>query len=172
MQRFLLIVLVILLVATGVGYLVLDRQHQAALAAVQTTHDEALAECRGEALDVARELAADIARVLSATTADEVARGDEAALDPRLAAVVQGNRVLSVLVLAPGGRVLAATDLRFRGRALDDDASRAALAADEPTILGVAETPGQVEAAAPLVHDGERVGAVRVTVAVAPVGAG
>jgi hypothetical protein len=170
MQRFLLIVLVIVLVAAGVGYVVLDRQQQSALAAAQASADEALGECRQSADRMARDFAADIARCLAANVADEVGSGDSAALDGRLAVVVQGNRILSVVVLAPGGRVLAATDLRYRGRVLDDDATRAALAATGPEVLDAAPAPGQLEAVAPLAADGQKVGAVRVVVAAGPGG--
>jgi hypothetical protein len=77
---------------------------------------------------------------------------------------VQGYRLVGVLVLSPERSVLSSTDLRYRGRTLDDAATRAAAQAEEVEIAEQAPAPGQVEVVAPLEKDGERVGFVRAFV--------
>jgi hypothetical protein len=68
------------------------------------------------------------------------------------------------MVLDPNGMVLGSTDLRYRGRVLDDPETRAALAATAVVVARAAPAPGQVEIDAPLMAAGEQVGALRAFV--------
>lgn len=162
MQRFLAVLLVLVLAAAGVGYLLLQRQHAAALDAVQTASSGAADEARAQAAVAIEQLARDTTRVLALAIADPVGRGDTPAVDTLLAAAVGGDRLVGVMVLGPSGEVLSSTDLRWRGRRLDDADALKAMAVREPTVLGPT-AGGELEVAAPVVVSGVRVATVRAT---------
>ncbi len=162
MRRFVAIVIVVLLLAGAGGYLVLERAHRAELAAVRGEAEARIEAERRAAVATVRELAEDIARTLAAAVAPAVAAGDRERLDAVAAAAVAGHRIAAVLILDPGGEVVATSDLRFRGRRLGEAWARAALAAQAPTVLDEPATPGQLQAAAPVVSGGARLGAVIV----------
>lgn len=164
MKRFLAIVVVVLLVAAGAGYLVMRSQQRREVAALTARLDQAVAEQRQRDGAVARDLAQDMARTLAATVAGDLAAGDADGLNAELADVVQGRRVTGVIVLDPAGKVVASTDLRYRDRVLDDEATRQALAATAVTVAPTAPAPGQLEVDAPVERSGAKVGVLRVFV--------
>ncbi len=168
MQRFLAILLIVVLAAAGVGYLVLQARHGQELAAVRAAAEERVEAEHRQAAAVTRELAEDLARVLAVTLADDVARQDTAALESEVAELVRGHRVAGVIVLDPDGYVLAASDLRYRDRRLDDPATRAALAATEVSLASEPPAPGQTEVDAPVLSAGRGVGAIRLFVELVP----
>jgi hypothetical protein len=100
--------------------------------------------------------------VLALAVADPIGRGDTAAVDALLADAVRGDRLVGVMVLDPSGEVLSSTDLRWRGRRLDDAAALKAMAVREPTVLGPS-AGGELEVAAPVEVSGVRVATVRAT---------
>lgn len=160
MQRFLAVVVVVLLAAAGVGYLLLERRHAASLAAAEAECVSRLDAERGRTGAAVEEMARDLTAVLALAVADEVGRGDTAALDDLLGGAVRGDRLLEVLVLGPSRDVLSSTDLRWRGRTLDDAAALKAVAVDEVTVLGP-DGSGRIEVAAPVEVAGVRVATVR-----------
>lgn len=162
MQKFLAVLLVLVLAAAGVGYLLLERRQAAALDAVRSASGQAVDEARAEAATVAEQLARDTTRVLALAVADPVGRDDTTAVDSLLAAAVRGDRLVGVMVLDPSGEVLSSTDLRWRGRRLDDADALKAMAVKEPTVLGP-DANGEIEAAAPVEVGGVRVATVRAT---------
>ncbi len=162
MQRFLAILLVVLLAAGAVGYLVLRNTHEKALSAARAAAEERVEAERSHAAEVIGELAEDMARALAVTMADEVARQDVAALETEVAAVVQGHRVAGVLVLDTEGNVLATSDLRYRGRRQDDEAARRAMAVTAVTRAPEPPAPGQLEIDAPILSAGRRAGTLRL----------
>jgi preprotein translocase subunit SecG len=162
MQRFLAVLLVLVLAVAGVGYLLLQRQHAAALKAVETASSGAVAEARAQAENAAEQLARDTTRVLALAVADPIGRGDTTAVDALLADTVQGDRLVGVMVLDPSGEVLCSTDLRWRGRRLDDADALKAMAVREPTVLGPS-AGGELEVAAPVEVSGVRVATVRAS---------
>jgi len=162
MQKALAILLVIVLLAAGVGYLVLQRQLDSKIEGITAEAHAQLAACRNGAQATAREYAEDIATVLSVTLADDIARQELAAVDAKLAAIVQGHRITGVIVVGQDGKVLSATDLRYRGRTLDDDATHRAVAVEKVTSSDVAPAPGQLEVDAPIFSGGQRLATLRV----------
>lgn len=168
MRRFVAALFVVLLVAGGVGYFVLQSRHGHEMAAVRATAEERIEAEHRQGATVARELAEDLAGSLAVTLADDVARQDTAALEGEVAAVVRGHRVAGLIVLDPDGYVLATSDLRYRGRRLDDPASRAALAATSVSTAGEPPSPGQTEVDAPVMAAGRKVGVLRVFVELTP----
>jgi len=164
MQRFLTGLVIILLLAGGVGYLVLSNRQGRDLERITAETHATLASERAADAAVARELAEDLAGTLAVTLADDLARDELAAVDAQLAAVVQGRRLAGVLVIAQDGRVLGTTDLRYRGRTLDDEATRKALAALETMIPEAPPAPGQVEVDTPVFSGGQRLATLRVFV--------
>jgi len=164
MQKFLTGMLALVVVLTGIGYLLIQKQHAGELEEARAQAEEQLEVVAAEADALARELAADLVRLLSLAVIDNVASGDLESVESRLARAVQGNRLVSVLVLSQEGAVLSSTDLRFRGRVLDDPATRAAARVTEVTVSDEPPAPGQVEVVAPLIADGERLGFIRAAV--------
>lgn len=160
MQRILAVLVVLLLAAGGVGYLLLERQRAAALAAAESACSQRLEAERERAAAVAEEMALDLARVLALGLADEVGRGDSAALDELLAGAVRGKRLVEVIVLGPSREVLSSTDLRWRGRTLDDAGALKATAVGEVTALED-DGSGRFEVASPVEVGGVRVATVR-----------
>ncbi len=162
MQKALAVLVVIVLVAAGIGYLVLQRQYNSRIERVTAETHAQLAACQSKAASVVREYAEDTATVLSVTLADDIARQEFAAVDAELASIVQGHRIAGVIVIDQEGAVLAATDLRYRGRSLDDQATRVALAVDTVTSSAAAPAPGQLEVDAPVFSGGQRLATLRV----------
>ncbi len=160
MQRFLAVLVVVLLAAAGVGYLVLDRRHDAALEAEKAACRSELEAGQEHTSEVAASMARDLTQVLAVGIADEVGRGDVAALDAILAGTVRGDSLVEVIVIGPTGEVLSSTDLRWRGRTLDDAAGLKALAVREVTSLD-RDPAGRLEVAAPVEVGGVRVATVR-----------
>lgn len=168
MQRFLAILLIVILAAAGVGYLVLQAKHGKEVAAVRAAAEERVEAEHRQAAAVTGELAEDLARALAVTLADDVARQDTAALETEVAALVRGHRIAGVIVLDRDGNVLATSDLRYRDRRLDDPATRAALEANEVTTAAEPPAPGQTEVDAPVLSAGRKVGAIRLFVELVP----
>lgn len=164
MRRFLGILVVLLLLAGTIGYLVLRSQQRSAIEALQAQKDQAVVEQRQQDAGVARDLAMDLTRALAATTASTVARGEADTLNSELAAVVKGKRVAGIIVVDPTGVVVASTDLRYRGRTLQDPATQHALAVAEVSLAAAPPAPSQVEVDAPLFVGSQEVGALRVFV--------
>jgi hypothetical protein len=164
MQKFLVGLVVVLLLAGAAGFLVLTHQSRTMLDAATSEAEQAQLADRQAAAAVARELAEDMARMLSAVLADDIAQGNLEAVEAQLATAVQGNRLAGVLVVAVDGTVLTSTDLRYRGRTLHDDVTRRALAATEVAVLEEPPAPGQIEVDAPLMAGGSRIGVLRVFV--------
>ncbi|NOZ95486.1 MAG: hypothetical protein GXP47_12235 [Acidobacteria bacterium] len=162
MQKALAVLLVIVLVAAGVGYLVLERQYTSKVERITAETHAQVAACQNKATEVIREYAEDSATVLSVTLADDIARQEFAAVDAELAAIVQGHRIAGVIVVDQEGKVLAATDLRYRGRSLDDEATRQALAVERVTSAATAPSPGQLEVDAPVFSGGQRLATLRI----------
>jgi|GEM_PF-4205355 len=159
-----LVTVVVLAIVGTVVFLVKGRDHARELKQLLGEADERVASAQAAAGELGRELAGDIARCLAATIADDLIRPERSMLDAQLAAIVRGDHVAGVLVLGPGGEVIAATDRRFAGRTLDDPTAMRALATTAVTVMPDGPAPGQVEAAAPLYAGSERVGTVLVFV--------
>ncbi len=168
MQRFLAILLIVVLVAAGVGYLVLQTRHGRELAAVRAAAEGRVEAEHRQAAQVTSELAEDLARALAVTLADDVARQDTAALESEVAELVRGHRLAGIIVLDRDGNVLAASDLRYKNRRLDDPATRAALAATQVTTAAEPPAPGQTEVDAPVLSAGRKVGAIRIFLELVP----
>lgn len=164
MQKFLVGLVVVLLLACVAGYLVLNHQSRTVLEAVSSEAEQVQMADRQAAGQVARELAEDMARMLSVVLADDIAQGNLEAVEAQLATAVQGHRLAGVLVVAVDGVVLTSTDLRYRGRTLHDDATRRALAATEVGVSSAPPAPGQIEVNAPVMAGGSRIGVLRVFV--------
>lgn len=164
MQKFLVGLVLVLVLASGVGYFLLNHQSRAALLAARQQAEEDQAADRQAASRVARELAEDLARTLSAVLADDIAEGRLEEVEAQLASAVQGHRLAGILVVAVDGAVLTSTDLRYRGRTLHDDATRRALAVTELVVMDEPPAPGQIEVDAPLMAKGSRIGVLRVFV--------
>jgi len=162
MQKALAILLVIVLVAAGIGYLVLERQFSSRVERVTAESHAQVAACQSKATSVVREYVEDVATVLSVTLADDIARKELAVVDAELGAIVQGHRIAGVIVLDQEGSVLAATDLRYRGRTLADEATRQALAVEKVTSAPEAPAPGQIEVDAPVFSGGQRLATLRI----------
>ncbi len=164
MRRFLGILVVLLLVAGAVGYFLLRSQSRSAIQALEAQMDQAVASQKEKDAGIARDLALDLTRTLAVTMASTVARGDADTLNSELAAVVKGKRVAGVIVVDPTGTVLASTDLRYRGRTLDDSATQHALEISEVSLAAGPPAPAQVEVDAPVFVGSQKVGALRVFV--------
>lgn len=162
MQRFLLVIIGILVLTLAVGFFWLTSSHRQTVAKEQERAEELLAETRQETVEVVRELCEDLARVLATAIAPAVARGEFAALESELAAMVRGHRLVGVIVLDGTGRVLASTDRHWAGRTLDDPLSRQALAVSEVVAAQDGPAPGQREIHAPLLVGTQQIGALRV----------
>jgi len=162
MQKALAILLVIVLVAAGIGYLVLERQYNSKIERITAEAHAEMAAFQNKAAAAAREVAEDTATVLSVTLADDIARQEFAAIDAELAPIVQGHRIAGIIVVGQDGRVLSSSDLRYRGRTLDDEATRRALAVDTVAASPSAPSPGQLEVDAPVFSGGQRLATLRV----------
>jgi len=164
MQKFLAVLLVLAVLGAGIGYLLLQQRHFRAVEGLKVEHEAALQADREAAATIARELATDLVAVLARAAAEDLARNDEATLEGRLAEAVQSHRLAGALAVAPDGRVIATTDLHYRGRVLDDPATLRAAQADAVTVVEERPAPGQVEVVAPLVAAGQRLGCLRAIV--------
>ncbi len=164
MQRFLAILVVVLLAVGGVGFFVVRSQQRSAMQTLEQRLDQAVAEQKQQDAGIARDLAMDLTRVLAATTASTVARGDAETLNSELAAAVKGRRLAGVIVVDPAGVVVASTDLRYRDRTLDDPATQHALEVAEVSVAAAPPAPAQAEVDAPLFVGSQKVGALRVFV--------
>ncbi len=162
MQRFLAILVAVLILAGAAGYLVLERQHAAEIERITAETHARLAQVRQEQEQVIRGLGQDLATTLAVLLADEIARGNLALVEARLTPIVQGQRVAGILVVDQAGQVLAATDLRYRGRTLDDGATRQAIAVENVVVAESPPAPGQLEIDAPVFSSGQRVATVRL----------
>ena len=162
MQRFLSILLAVLILAGGVGYLVLQHRHEAAMERITAETHARLAQVRQEQRELVRDLGRDMATALAVLLADDIARGNLAAVEARLTPIVQGQRVAGILVVDQAGAVLAATDLRYRGRRMDDEATRRAIAVEDVVVAGEPPAPGQLEIDAPVFSSGQRIATVRL----------
>ncbi len=162
MKKFLAIVVVLLIVAGGIGYLVLQSKHAAELKHVrETAQAQVIAQQKKDAHAV-MDLAQDLTRTLAVTLADDIARKDFPSVESQLESIVQGRRVAGILVLDQDGNVLAATDLRYHGRRMDDAATRAALGVTTVTAAAEPPAPGQLEVDAPISSGGRRIATLRV----------
>ena len=164
MQKFLIGLVVVLLLAGVAGYLVLTHQSRTMLESATIEAEQSQVADRQAAAAVARELAEDLARTLAAVLADDIGQGKLEEVEAQLASAVQGHRLAGVLVVAVDGSVLTSTDLRYRGRTLRDDVTRRALAATEVSVMEEPPAPGQIEVDAPLMVGGSRIGVLRVFV--------
>jgi len=166
MQKVLtgLIVIVLVVGLAALGWLLLSRQHGRALDAVAVEGVAAVEGQRVAAAQIARELAMDATRGIALAIAEPVARADFSAVETTLAKAVQGHRFAGFQVLSLDGEVLATTDLRFRGRTLDDPAARRALTAMEPAVAPDCPQPGQIEVHLALTAGQEHVGVLRAFV--------
>ena len=162
MQKALAILLVIVLLAAGIGYVLLQRQTSAKIQRITAETHAEMAACQNRAQTMARQFAEDIATVLSVTLADDLARQELAAVDAELAAIVQGHRITGIIVVGQDGKVLSATDLRYRGRTMDDEATRRAVSVEKVTAAATAPAPGQLEVDAPIFSGGQRLATLRV----------
>ncbi len=162
MKKFLAIVLLLVIVAAGIGYLVLRSRYTGEVRKVRANAESRLTAVRRESMTAVRDLAADLVRTLSVTLADDIARKDFPAVQAETEAIVKGRRVAGILVLADDGTVVAATDTRYQGRKLDDPATRQALAATAIVVSETPPAPGQLEVDAPVRSAGRRVATLRV----------
>ncbi len=162
MQRFLVIVLVVVLLAGGVGYVVLQHRCESRIERITAETHARLAQVREDQRRMVQDLGVDMGAMLAVLLADDLAAGNLALVEARLTPIVQGRRVAGVLVVDQEGKVLAATDLRYRGRTLDDEGTRRATAAREVTVSSEPPAPGQLEVDAPVVSGGQRIATVRL----------
>lgn len=162
MNRFLAILLIVAIVAGAVGYVVINARHEKELSAVRAAAEGRVEAETRRAHEISEDLAVDLARVMATTLADDVARQEGAAIEAQLAAAVKGHRIAGVIVLSPEGDVLAATDMRYSGRRLEDPNTLAALRATKAAAAEQPPAPGQLEVHAPIVNAGNQVGALRL----------
>ncbi|NOZ79915.1 MAG: hypothetical protein GXP48_12205 [Acidobacteria bacterium] len=162
MKKFLAIVIALLIVAGGIGYLVLRSRYAAELKKVQANAQEQVAAQQKKDLGAIEDLARDLSRTLAVTLADDIARKDYPAVEGQLGSIVRGRRVAGVLVLDQDGNVLAATDLRYHGRRMDDAVTRKALGVTAVTISDEPPAPGQMEIDVPVSSGGRRIATLRV----------
>lgn len=158
------ITILVLVIAGAAGFLWLSHQHTLELGRLQTDAMTQQAETARQATAVATDLASDLTATIAVLIADDVGRLEFERVNAALATVVHGHRVAGVVVLAPDGTVVAATDQRFAGRTMEDVETRAALKATAVTVVPNERAPGEVEIVAPLVSANQNVGAVRVFV--------
>jgi len=161
MFKLLIAVLVIVILVVGAGYLVLEKQHAADVEQTRQAGAAALLAYQRSAEALGNELALDTTRVLAAAAAIHVEREEKDELNRLLASSVQGNRLVAAIVLDTEGKVIAATDMRFHHRVLDDAATLKALATQAPTITETAPNPDQTEIDAPLLVGETNLGALR-----------
>jgi len=169
-RRVVLVMVTVAVAAVGVGYLVLERAHRRELAGARAEAEARLAAVRGAAVMGERALAEDLVRALAAAVAPAAASGETERLQEVAAELVRGRRVAWMVVLAPDGTAVAASDLRYRGRRPDEAWVESALRAGRPVVVGVETGGGPFIAAAPVVAGGRRVGTV--VVRVEPAGTG
>ncbi len=162
MKKFLVIVIVLLIVAGGIGYLVLQSRQATELKKVQETAQKNLVAQQKRDQRTIIDLAQDLSRTLAVTLADDIARKDFTSVEGQLESVVQGRRVAGILVLDQDGNVLAATDLRYHGRRMDDAATRSALGVTTLTVASEPPAPGQLEIDVPVSSGGRRIATLRV----------
>jgi hypothetical protein len=172
MKQFLAVALVLVLAAAGGGYLWLQHRHAQDVERLTTETNTQLTEARTHCLAMTQELTEDAAGALAVTLAGDIARQEYAAIDADLGAIVQGHRLTGIIVLAPDGRVLAATNMRYRGQTMDDPATKRALAVDRTTSAPEAPRPGQIEVDAPVFSGGQRLATLRVFADISAVAAG
>ncbi|MCG6964504.1 MAG: hypothetical protein LJE95_14700 [Acidobacteria bacterium] len=164
MRRFLAVLLVLVLIVAGGGYLWLQHRHTLEMERLTAETNSQLTQARTRYLAVAQDLAEDAAGALAVTLAGDIARQEYAAIDAELGTVVQGHRLTGIIVLGQDGKVLSATDLRYRGRTLDDPATKRALAVNETVTAAEAPQPGQIEVDSPVFSGGQRLATLRVFV--------
>jgi hypothetical protein len=169
MMRILIALLLCVLLAAGAGYFLLEHRHETELEGFRQAQSDELTRLRADHEERLAEMALDAARVLAAGAEGLLGPEDAGRLEEMLAAAVSGHRLVGVIVLDSDGSVLSSTDLRFRGRQLEDPATREALAVDEPTIMPGKPVVGELEVAAPLGGADQRFGAVRVFFELGPV---
>lgn len=162
MKRFLSFLVAVLILAAGIGYLVLQHRYSTQLRQVTADAESRLVSQRSADQASLRDMAEDFANALAITLADDLARKEYAAVEAQLGPIVQGHRVAGLLVLGKDGSVYAATDLRYRGRRLDDPATRQALDATTVTVAKEPPAPGQVEVDAPVYSGGRRIATLRI----------
>jgi uncharacterized membrane protein affecting hemolysin expression len=152
----------VLVIAGAAGALWFSYQHSQELERVQADAMATRAQVLQQATEVATDLASDLTATIAVLIADDVGRLEFERVNAALATVVHGHRVAGVVVLAPDGTVVAATDQRFAGRTMGDVETRAALMATGVTVVPNERAPGEVEIVAPLVSANQKVGAIRV----------
>lgn len=154
----------VLIVAAGAGWVWLNSQHEKELDQVRNDAEVRLTDAGQRSSAIITDLASDITLAIASTIGDHMTARDQDAVASEIGAVVRGNRVLGIVVLDADGSVFAATDQRYYVSGPDDPVNRRALAATGVVALPSPAEPGRVEMAAPVTHDGNHVGAVRVFV--------
>ena len=168
MQRFLGIIVVILLLAGVAGYFTLTYRERAKLAAQEQAAQEKVQQVESSARSATQQLAEDLTRVLAAAISGDLARGEVGALQNEVDAMVRGNRVVRIIVLDSSGTVVATTDRRYVGQGAEAEGNRRAAASQGVSVEPGSLAPGQVEVDAPVALGSQHVGAVRVFVNIAP----
>lgn len=164
MKRFLVILLLLTIAAAAGGYFWLEQQHRAEVATIQRNALAVVDQAEVAAQEAPREWAIETVRVLAVTISDDVARGEFASLESKLAAIARGPRIRSLMVLNMKAQVVVASDKRLVGQTLSPMAAKQALATPAVTVSGEPPAPGQLELLAPLSVGGQRVGVLRAVV--------
>ncbi len=168
MQRFLGILVVILLLAGVAGYFTLTYRERSKLATQEQAAQDKVQQVESSARSATQQLAEDLTRVLAAAVSGDLARGEYGALQNEVDAMVRGNRVVRIIVLDSSGKVVATTDRRYVGQGAEEEGNRHAAAAPDVTLVPENLAPGEVEVDAPVAVGSQHVGAVRVFVNIAP----
>lgn len=168
MQRFLGILVVLLVLAGGAGYLTLTYRERSRLATQEKAAQDKVQAVEESGRTAAQQLAEDLTRVLATTISGDLSRGEYGSLQSELDAVVRGNRVVRIIVLDAGGRVVATTDRRYAGQGPEEEGNRRAAAVQGVTVESGVLAPGELEVDAPVAVGSQQVGAVRVFVNIAP----
>ena len=168
MQRFLGILVVILVLAGVAGYFTLTYQQRARLARLEEASQDKMEQVETSARSATQQLAEDLARVLATAISGDLSRGEYGGLQSEIDAMVRGNRVVRIIVLDASGKVVATTDRRYVGQGTEDEGNRRASAVQTVTVEPGTLAPGQIEVDAPVALGSQQVGAVRVFVNIAP----
>jgi hypothetical protein len=171
MQRVMVVVIGVLVVVGGVGYLYMGHQQQTKQEELRAVYEARIDAQQQRTEQLARDLAHDFTAALAGGLVNEVVGGDSQALQDRIVAAVKGRRVARIIVLDPEGAVLASTDLRYTDGVMEDPLTRQALTVEDVEVLSSSdegEVLASLEVAAPVRVAAQKVAVVRVAFELGP----
>jgi hypothetical protein len=164
MNRFLGVLVLLLIAAGAAGYFWLTHEQRSRLESQEQTAKLQAQTMQAGADTAARQLAGDLTTILATGISGDLLRGDYGTLQNEVDAMVHGHRVVRIIVLGSGGQVVATTDRRYAGRGAEEPGNRLAAGVDSLTVISEDLAPGVIELDSPVLADGQRVGSVRVFV--------